>query len=223
MTPVLELANVEKTYGSGAMAVRAVKRADLRLHQGELMLIMGPSGSGKTTLLSLMGCLTKPSEGRVLVEGREVQALREEQLPEVRSGSFGFVFQDFNLFPELTAEENVMLALDISARPSRTSAAEMLGKLGLADKVKRSVRELSGGQKQRVAIARALVTAPPILLCDEPTAALDTETGLAIMDLLRAAAEEGCGVAVVSHDPRLTRFADRVLRMQDGVLLEAAA
>lgn len=226
---VLHLEAVQKTYGAGATAVRAVREADFDLRRGQLALIMGPSGSGKTTLLSLMGCLTKPSVGKVKVRGREVQDLAESQLPPVRSSSFGFVFQDFNLFPELSAEENVALAIDINRAgggdpgpPSedRQRAAQILRKLGLSEKVTRKVRELSGGQKQRVAIARALVTAPPILLCDEPTAALDTETGLAIMAILRAAAEEGRGVAIVSHDPRLTRFADRVLHMNDGVLSE---
>jgi putative ABC transport system ATP-binding protein len=220
---VLSLREVTKTYGEGATAVEAVKRAELRVHRGELILIMGPSGSGKTTLLSLMGCLMKPSTGAIEVQGRRVDWLPEAELPSVRSQSFGFIFQDFNLFPQLTAEENVALALDVADRSGeRPRAAEVLGRLGLADKVDRSVRQLSGGQKQRVAIARALVTQPLILLCDEPTAALDTETGLAILKLLRAAAADGRGVVVVSHDPRLKVFADRVLNMHDGILEEAA-
>lgn len=224
MSAVLELVSVQKTYGEGVTAVRAVKQADLALQRGQLVLIMGPSGSGKTTLLSLMGCLTKPSAGVVRVVGREVQHLAEHQLPQVRSGNFGFVFQDFNLFAELTTRENVALALDIANQPERVDRVPtLLERLGLGDKLERKIRELSGGQKQRVAIARALVTEPPILLCDEPTAALDTETGLSIMTLLRQVAEDGCGVAVVSHDPRLTKFADRLFHMRDGVLTEAAA
>ncbi len=222
METVIELTRVKKSYRSGGGFVHAVREATVGLRRGELSLFMGPSGSGKTTLLFLMGCLLRPTEGTIRVLDQDVHDLEERDLPSIRSRYFGFVFQDFNLFPQLSAEENVALALDIAKNPPGAKRpSDLLGRFGLGDKTTRMARDLSGGEKQRVSIARALVTSPPIVLADEPTAALDSATGLQIMDTLKEVAREGRAVAVVSHDLRLTRFADRLFSMRDGCLEES--
>jgi putative ABC transport system ATP-binding protein len=209
-----------KTYGTGANAVAALVDATLDIRSGEVTLIEGPSGSGKTTLISILGLLLKPTKGEVWVEGQNVAGLGERALPGLRARNFGFVFQGFNLFPALTALENVAMAIqmkDTKAKHPRDEARRLLELVDMGPRAHHLPADLSGGQKQRVAIARALGGNPPILIGDEPTAALDTKTALSVMDLLRdLATSYGRAVVVVTHDPRLERFADRVVRVEDG-------
>jgi putative ABC transport system ATP-binding protein len=209
-----------KTYSSGATEVRALDRVDLDVHGGEVVLLMGPSGSGKTTLVSIMGCILRPTSGSVEVRGTEVSSMSERQLPRVRLDHIGFIFQGFNLFPTLTAGENVELSLDLKGvrgRPAKRRAAELLEQVGLGDKYKEWPANLSGGQKQRVAIARALAGEPDIVLADEPTAALDSQSGRVVMDMLRDLAKKRArAVTIVSHDNRILDYADRVVRIEDG-------
>jgi putative ABC transport system ATP-binding protein len=221
--PVLaRLAGVGKTYGSGEHAVAALSNATLDIRAGEVTLIEGPSGSGKTTLISILGLLLTPTTGEIWLEGRNVAGLGEKALPSLRARNFGFVFQGFNLFPALTALENVAMAIqmkDPKAKDPKGEARRLLEMVGLGPRIHHLPSDLSGGQKQRVAIARALGGNPPILVGDEPTAALDTKTALSVMELLRElASTSGRAVVVVTHDPRLERFADRVVRVEDGVI-----
>jgi putative ABC transport system ATP-binding protein len=217
---LIEVRNVTKSYAQGDTAMNALDGVDLDVHRGELMLLMGPSGSGKTTLLSVMGCILRPTTGAVRVLGEDITRLPEAALPAVRRDRIGFVFQGFNLFPTLTAQQNVALALDIkgrSAHEARVRAAALLDQVGLAHKQAAYPADLSGGQKQRVAIARALAGDPPIVLADEPTAALDSDSGRRVMDLLRDLAHEHQrAVVVVTHDSRMLHYADRIVAIEDG-------
>jgi putative ABC transport system ATP-binding protein len=216
------LVDVEKIYGKGEHAVTALAGATLDIRAGEVTLIEGPSGSGKTTLISILGLLLRTTSGQVWLGGRDVARLGERELPALRAHYFGFVFQGFNLFPALTATENVAMAIQmkasgVSARAATAEARRLLELVGLGARAHHLPADLSGGQKQRVAIARALGGNPPILIGDEPTAALDTKTALSVMELLRdLATNAGRAVVVVTHDPRLERFADRVIRVEDG-------
>jgi putative ABC transport system ATP-binding protein len=220
MTPVLEGLSLTKTYAQGEAAMRALDAVTLDLHASELALLVGPSGSGKTTLLSIMGCILRPTSGTLRVLGDEVTRFAERDLPAIRRERIGFVFQAFNLFPTLTALQNVALALDlkgVSGRAARDKAAALLDQVGLAAKLGAYPADLSGGQKQRIAIARALAGDPPIILADEPTAALDSHSGRAVMDLLqRLAHERGRSVAIVTHDNRMLNYGDRLVTMEDG-------
>lgn len=214
------LVGTGKIYGTGETAVAALADASLEILPGEVTLIEGPSGSGKTTLISILGLLLRPTTGEVWIEGRNVAGLTERDLPPLRARNFGFVFQGFNLFPALTALDNVAMAIqmkDPRAADPRGEARRLLDLVGLASRAHHLPADLSGGQKQRVAIARALGGNPPIIVGDEPTAALDTKTALSVMELLRElASAHGRAVVVVTHDPRLERFADRVVRVEDG-------
>jgi putative ABC transport system ATP-binding protein len=216
------LVGIGKTYGTGEHAVTALADATLDIRPGEVTLIEGPSGSGKTTLISILGLLLTPTTGEVWIEGKNVSGLGEKQLPGLRARNFGFVFQGFNLFPALTALENVAMAIqmkDGKAKDPKGEARRLLELVGLGPRMHHLPADLSGGQKQRVAIARALGGNPPILVGDEPTAALDTKTALSVMELLRElATNAGRAVVVVTHDPRLERFADRVVRVEDGLI-----
>ncbi|MDX2093132.1 MAG: ABC transporter ATP-binding protein [Kofleriaceae bacterium] len=216
------LVGVGKTYGTGENAVTALRDATLDLRAGEVTLIEGPSGSGKTTLISILGLLLTPSAGEVWIEGKNVAGLGERALPGLRARNFGFVFQGFNLFPALSALENVAMAIqmkDPRRKDPKGEARRLLEMVGLGTRIHHLPADLSGGQKQRVAIARALGGNPPILVGDEPTAALDTKTALSVMELLRElASSAGRAVVVVTHDPRLERFADRVVRVEDGLI-----
>ena len=220
MRSLARLVAAGKIYGTGETAVAALAGASLDILPGEVTLIEGPSGSGKTTLISILGLLLKPTSGEVWIEGRNVAGLTERDLPPLRARNFGFVFQGFNLFPALTALENVAIAIqmkDPRAKRTRDEARRLLDRVGLASRAHHLPGDLSGGQKQRVAIARALGGNPPIIVGDEPTAALDTRTALSVMELLRElASTHGRAVVVVTHDPRLERFADRVVRVEDG-------
>ena len=219
-TSLARLVGIGKTYGTGENAVTALAGASLEIHAGEVTLIEGPSGSGKTTLISILGLLLTPSAGEVWIEGNNVAGLGERALPALRARNFGFVFQGFNLFPALTALDNVAMAIqmkDPRAKDPKGAARELLERVGLGSRSHHLPADLSGGQKQRVAIARALGGNPPILIGDEPTAALDTKTALSVMELLRElASTAGRAVVVVTHDPRLERFADRVVHVEDG-------
>jgi putative ABC transport system ATP-binding protein len=216
--PVLDAVGVVKYLGHGAGRVQALKGVNLSLRGGELVLLMGPSGSGKTTLLSILGCLMTPTDGIMRVRGQPVADLDPEALAMIRRNHIGFIFQSYHLFPTLTAEDNVRLALDVRGEGSQRKAArEVLGLVGLAHKVKAFPRELSGGEQQRVAIARAIVGKPSAILADEPTGALDTENGQAIMTLLaQIAKDQSRGVLVVTHDPRTLPFASRIVHIEDG-------
>jgi putative ABC transport system ATP-binding protein len=209
-----------KTYESGEAAVHALREVNLDVAPGEVVLLMGPSGSGKTTLLSIMGCILRPTSGSVRVRGREVTHLGEKELPRVRLDHMGFIFQGFNLFPTLTAGENVELALDLKgvrAQAAKRRAGELLEQVGLSDKYHTFPSDLSGGQKQRVAIARALAGEPDIILADEPTAALDSHSGRQVIGMLRHLAhQDGRAVTIVTHDNRTLEFADRIVHIEDG-------
>jgi putative ABC transport system ATP-binding protein len=220
MDTAVSVRAVHKTFGTGPAQVEALRGIDLDVQRGELVLLMGPSGSGKTTLLTVMGCMLKPSSGQVQIAGREVTALSERELPAIRLAHIGFVFQGFNLFPTLTAGENIELLLDLkglSRSAARYEAARLLEQVELCQKYGAYPDQLSGGQKQRVAIARALAGDPAIVLADEPTAALDSRTGRQVMQILRSLAQQrGRAVVVVSHDPRVLEFADRRVEIEDG-------
>ncbi|MDX2100278.1 MAG: ABC transporter ATP-binding protein [Leptolyngbyaceae cyanobacterium bins.59] len=217
---------VEMTVAAGGQPLRILKGIDWEIQKGEIQLLMGPSGSGKTTLLSILAGLLTPTGGNVYLLGQETTQMSAATLTEFRRKHIGFIFQDFNLFPALTAQENVMTSLNlkgIQGRRAKLEAQELLDHVGLGDKAQNLPRNLSGGQKQRVAIARALAGRPEIIMADEPTASLDSKSGHAVMELLRQLAkEEGCTVLMVSHDPRIIDVADRVAHMEDGVLQEEA-
>jgi putative ABC transport system ATP-binding protein len=217
---LIDAVDVVKRLGRGAGEVQAVKGVSLSLNGGELVLLMGPSGSGKTTLLSLMGCLMTPTGGIVRLHGRSTAGAGPEDLAKLRRDHIGFVFQSYHLFPTLNAEDNVRLALDVRgerSRRARTAARESLAMVGLSHKTKAFPIELSGGEQQRVAIARAMVGNASAILADEPTGALDTENGQAIMTLLAGIAKDRSrGVLVVTHDPRILPFANRIVHIEDG-------
>ena len=217
---VLEATDLVHHLGQGAGRVQALKGVSLALKGGELVLLMGPSGSGKTTLLSILGCLMTPDAGTVKVGGQAVAALDAEALAKLRRERIGFIFQSYHLFPTLNAEDNVRLALDVRgerARAAKLAAREVLATVGLGHKRKSLPRELSGGEQQRVAIARAIVGKAQVILVDEPTGALDTANGQAVMALLADIAKDPArAVLVVTHDPRILPFASRVIHIEDG-------
>jgi putative ABC transport system ATP-binding protein len=214
--PALLASGVSMVYGSGETAVRALDQVDFAVHGGEMLALMGPSGSGKTTLLMVLGCLLHPTHGEVHVEGRGLAGLGLPELARMRLARMGFVFQSYNLFPALTALENVQIALELKGRDPGEGVG-LLQRVGLGGRLRNYPKQLSGGEKQRVAIARALAGNPAILLADEPTAALDSTNGRAIVALLADLAHhQGCAVVVVTHDPRVGDLADRVVRIEDG-------
>jgi len=221
---VLEGRDVTKVFRDGSQAVAVLNGATLSLDRGEIVALEGPSGSGKTTFLTILGCMLTPSSGRVRIEGREVDPTRPDLLPGYRRASIGFVFQQFNLFPALTAAENVEYALNLKGTKgvkARREAARLLEAVGLADRSRFLPRDLSGGQKQRVAIARALVGVAPVLLADEPTANLDTHVGTQILELFRGLAkQENRALLIVTHDPKVRVIADRVVRIRDGIIAD---
>jgi putative ABC transport system ATP-binding protein len=220
--PVLRARDVVKTFQEGREEIAVLRGASLDLARGEVVALEGPSGSGKTTFLSILGCILTPTRGELVVDGQAVDPRRPDRLPAIRRRSIGFVFQQYNLFPALTAFENVEFALNIKG--TRGSEAEreadrVLDAVGLSDRRRFLPRDLSGGQKQRVAIARALAGRPTILLADEPTANLDSEVGRQVLRLFRDLAKrEERALLIVTHDPKVREFADRVVRISDGQL-----
>ncbi len=223
MTAGLEMRGVSKVYGVPPVQVRALVDADLTVRGGELVAVMGPSGSGKSTLLAVAGTLQTPTDGEVRVAGRPLAGMSRDEKAALRRRVIGFVFQDFNLLPGLTATENVALPLELDGvgrRAAHAAARELLGELGLADRAAHFPDDLSGGERQRVAIARALIGDRRLLLADEPTGALDSVAGETVMRLLRAACGRGVGVVLVTHDAHLASWAHRVVFLRDGRIVD---
>ena len=217
----IELERLHKTYDTGPSQVHALKGIDLEIERGALLAIMGPSGSGKTTLLEILGCLSQPSEGNYRLNGRSVAEISANGLAQLRGEEIGFVFQSFNLLPRLSAVENVELPLvyrRVPRRERRRRALDALERVNLAHRDTHRPSALSGGERQRVAIARALVNRPSLVLADEPTGNLDSETGDGILSLLREVHADGSTVVIVTHDPRVARLAQRSLTLRDGRL-----
>ena len=222
--PVVNVEGIVKELGQGAAMVRALKGVSMSLNPGELTLLMGPSGSGKTTLLSILGCILTPTEGTITIAGEDTEGLSPEGLADLRRRHVGFVFQSYNLFPTLNAIENVRLALDVRGEKYADTvikAETALREVGLAHRLRSFPGNMSGGEQQRVAVARALASRPSIILADEPTAALDSENGHAVMELLSdIAKDESRAVLAVTHDPRTHAYADRIIRIEDGKIID---
>ena len=226
MTAALEISQVSKSYGEGAAIVHALQTVDLTVHPGELVAIMGPSGSGKSTLLTIAGTLEEATSGRVCVDGQDTSEMTRNDRARLRRRSVGYVFQDFNLLAGLTAAENVSLPLELDgtrSKAARRVAIEALEELDLADRADRFPDELSGGERQRVAIARAVVGDRRLLLADEPTGALDSVNGEGVMRLVRAACKRGVAGVMVTHDAQLASWADRVVFLRDGRIVDQTA
>ncbi|MGB8648690.1 MAG: ABC transporter ATP-binding protein [Anaerolineae bacterium] len=219
---VIEIQNLKKIYQMGDVEVQALRGVSFNVERGEMIAIMGPSGSGKSTLMNIIGCLDTPSEGEYLLDGVRVSKLNDDQLADIRNKKIGFVFQSFNLLPRTTALDNVELPMVYGHAPNRRQRAlAALEMVGLEKRVDHRPKELSGGQQQRVAIARALVNNPAIILADEPTGNLDTQSGAEIMTLFhRLNQEQGITVVLVTHDPEIGAHASRVIRVRDGALEE---
>ena len=224
-TAVIETIGLTKTYGTGEVAVHALRGIDLRIASGEFVAIVGPSGSGKSTLLNILGCLDRPTSGQYLLDGQDVSRLGRNELASIRNRKIGFVFQSYNLLPHLTAVQNVALPLlycrdgRLSDRERFLRAVEALKAVGLEDRLRHRPNQLSGGQQQRVAIARALVNRPAILLADEPTGNLDRRSGKEILDLLALLHAQGMTLVLVTHDPEASAIAQRVVLLRDGQIV----
>lgn len=223
-TAAIAIKDGKMALQSGRQVLQILQGVNWEIPRGNIQLLMGPSGSGKTTLLSILAGLLTPTQGKVYLLGEEITKLSRSKLARFRLHNIGFIFQDFNLFPALTAAENIEVVLNIKGvkgRVAKHQAQALLEQVGLADKSKQKPRDLSGGQKQRVAIARALAGHPQLIMADEPTASLDSASGHAVMELLRKLAkEEGATVLIVTHDPRIIDVADRVAHLDEGVLKE---
>ena len=220
--PIIQLTGITKTYKTGEVEVHALVLVDLTIGKGEMVAIMGPSGSGKSTLMNVLGCLDQPSKGSYLFEGREVATLPKGELSALRLSAFGFVFQGFQLIARTSALDNVALPLvyaDVPAVERRQRAMEALGRVGLAGREDHSSAQLSGGQQQRVAIARALVNRPRLILADEPTGALDTRTSVEVLGLIQSLHKSGITVVMVTHEPDIAAYADRLVIVRDGRIL----
>ena len=223
---VLEMQHVSRTYGQGAAEVHALAGVDLEVQAGSMVAVMGPSGSGKSTLLTIAGSLEDPTSGEVVVAGQELTKLSRNAKARLRRRTIGYVFQEFNLLPGLTAAENVALPLELDgvpARRARKAGLEALESLGLADRASHFPDQVSGGERQRVAIARAVVGDHRLLLADEPSGALDTANGEAVMRLIHAACKRGMAAVVVTHDAQLASWADRVVFLRDGRVTDQTA
>jgi len=218
---MISIRNISKTYKSSGEQVLALNNVSLDIRTGESVSVMGHSGSGKSTLLSIIGALNPPTTGTIEIDGIDIYKLSQEMRADFRREYLGFVFQQFQLIPYLTAHENVMLPLTTTSRTNkekRQMAAEALERVGLANKIKRLPNQLSGGEQERVAIARAIVNAPPLILADEPTGSLDTKTGDEIMELFQTLNKEGLTILMVTHNPDNTRYMGRTITMKDGKL-----
>lgn len=217
--PIIAMAGIRKVYDTGKVKVEALKGVDLDVFPGEFVAIVGPSGSGKSTLMNLVGCLDTPTDGTYAIGGENVAGVTRDQLAEIRNRRVGFVFQNFNLLPHITAQENVELPMlfgGVSPKERRARAIELLGKVGLGDRVDHKPTELSGGQMQRVAIARALAMNPDIVLADEPTGNLDTSSGTDVMSLFNELWKSGRTLVIITHDPALAKRASRIVEIRDG-------
>lgn len=217
--PLISLQDITKRYSAGSICVKALNNVSLDVYRGEMLGIIGQSGSGKSTLMNIMGCLDVPTSGHYLLNSRDVSRLSERELSQVRGTQIGFIFQKFHLIPELTALENVELPLTyrgIHAAARRRFAKESLERVGLSERMHHRPNELSGGQQQRVAIARAVAAHPPLILADEPTGNLDSESGKNVMQLLKDLHADGHTVVLITHDPTVAAMAQRTVRMKDG-------
>ncbi len=212
---VVQFKNVSRVYTSGDHELRALDNVNMELEEGKFVVILGPSGAGKSTMLNLLGGLDSPTEGKIYVEGQDISTLTDDQLAEYRAEKVGFVFQFYNLVPTLTVHENVALVKEIA--PNALSATQMIEEVGLSDHLKNFPSELSGGEQQRVSIARALAKNPKILLCDEPTGALDSETGVLVLKLLlKMARDYHKTIVIVTHNQNIAKMADVVIRVKNG-------
>ncbi|WP_078553401.1 ABC transporter ATP-binding protein [Bacillus alkalicellulosilyticus] len=219
---MINLTEITKTYQLGTQLVPVLKKINLTIEDGDFLTIMGPSGSGKSTLMNIIGCLDKPTSGMFLLNGQDITRYQDVQLSKIRNESIGFVFQQFQLLPRLTALKNVelpMIYAGVKKKERRERAVEMLTKVGLADRIEHLPNSLSGGQKQRVAIARALVNEPHIILADEPTGALDTKTSSSIMELLVTLNHEGTTIVVVTHEPEVAEYSKKTIVVRDGEIV----
>ncbi|MDA0352626.1 MAG: ABC transporter ATP-binding protein [Chloroflexi bacterium] len=216
---LITLAGVAKRYEVGPVTVTALAGVDLKVDEGEFVVVLGPSGCGKTTLLNMVGALDTPTAGTIVVGGQNITGASRKELFAFRRRTVSFIFQSFNLFPGLTARENVEFGIDASGRRARSEAADVLAEVGLGERIDHFPHQLSGGEQQRVAIARALATDNPVLLADEPTGELDFRTGAQILELLRAEAGPGRGVLVVTHNREISRVADRVIELSSGSIV----
>ncbi|MBU2548490.1 MAG: ABC transporter ATP-binding protein [Proteobacteria bacterium] len=220
---MLRTENLGKDYRLGPQTVHALRDVSISVRRGEFVAVMGPSGSGKSTFMNLLGCLDRPTTGHYFLDGRDVSQLSRDELARTRNRKIGFVFQSFNLLPRTTALDNAALPMtygDYPRRERRDRAREVLADVGLADRTHHVPAQLSGGQQQRVAIARALITRPALLLADEPTGAIDTRTGLEIMALFQRLNRDGLTIVLVTHEPDIAEFAQRVLHFRDGRLMD---
>lgn len=220
---IIVLKDITKTYRMGDTSVHALNHVSLQIDTGEFVAIIGSSGSGKSTLMNIVGCLDRPTSGSYQLEGKEVATLDESALAAVRNAKLGFVFQNFNLLPRISALQNVALPLvyaNVQKKERLERAAHHLEKVGLADRMHHRPNELSGGQRQRVAIARALVNDPPILIADEPTGNLDTKSSLEIMDIFTALHQQGRTLIMVTHEPDIAAYALRTVQMRDGQVVQ---
>lgn len=223
MSELVRLQNVWKVFSMGESKVQALRGINLSIMRGEIVSIMGPSGSGKSTCMNMIGCLDRPTEGQVIINGRNTATMNENELSSFRNKTVGFVFQQYFLLPNLNILENVMLPLryqKIPVEERRERAEEALVRIGLSDRLTHKPNELSGGQRQRAAIARATIAKPALILADEPTGALDSETGHSVLDLFREINSEGTTIVIVTHDIEIGKTAARMVRIKDGLLLE---
>jgi putative ABC transport system ATP-binding protein len=222
MKPIIELDDVSKTYKMDDVEVKALNKVDLKINRKEFVAIMGPSGSGKSTLLNMVGCLDRPTEGKVILDGIDISELNDSELARLRGNKLGFVFQFFNLYPTLTALENVelpMMIIEKNKNERRERALELLNIVGMKKRAEHLPSQLSGGERQRIAIARALANDPPLILADEPTGNLDSKAGEEIMRFLDKLQEkEGKTVVMVTHEPHIAKYAERIIYLKDGKL-----
>jgi putative ABC transport system ATP-binding protein len=219
---IIDIKNLDKVYKTGKIEVRALKKVNLTVEEGELLSVMGPSGSGKSTLMNVLGCLDRATSGSYILDGMEISKLNEVELARIRNLKIGFVFQSFNLLPRMTALKNVELPMvyaRISAKERRKKAEYALEKVGLKDRMHHKPNEMSGGQKQRVAIARALVNDPAIILADEPTGNLDSFSGEEIMAVFQGLNREGVTIVLVTHEPDIAQHTNRIVSFRDGILM----